>query len=307
VPEVKRVLVTGVSGSVAGAIARRLAAGGLAVRAMVRTPRQAAAAIGYGWEPVCADLGDARGLRRAAAGVTVVVHAAAYLGADWALARAVNVTGTRALAHAAADEGVRRFVQISTMSVHGDPQPDGLTEESPLAADHPASAYVATKALAEEALGEMKPGLLDVVILRPGAICSLVNSKWGDILVERLGDPERRARFHPGDVIPWVHTDDLAEMTWLAATHPDAAHATFLAVDENIALGDYFDPILAALGEPALTSPDRPPHVSRCRLGKIRTVLGYRPAHTFGQAIGELVELAAITAVASGRTAAVPR
>jgi nucleoside-diphosphate-sugar epimerase len=108
-------------------------------------------------------------------------------------------------------------------------------------------------------------------------------------------------------VIPWVHTDDLAEMTWLAATHRDAAHATFLAVDENVALRDYFNPILAALGEPELTSPGRPPHVSRCRPGKIRTALGYQPGHTFGQTLGQLVELAAITSATRDRTAAAPR
>jgi nucleoside-diphosphate-sugar epimerase len=51
--------------------------------------------------------------------------------------------------------GVRRFVHISTISVHGDPQPDGLHEDSPLATDA-AHAYVATKAAGEAALGMVR-------------------------------------------------------------------------------------------------------------------------------------------------------
>jgi nucleoside-diphosphate-sugar epimerase len=48
-PGVRTVLVTGVSGHVAGAMADRLAAGGLRVRAMVRTPDQAHMAARRGW------------------------------------------------------------------------------------------------------------------------------------------------------------------------------------------------------------------------------------------------------------------
>jgi len=58
--------------------------------------------------------------------------------------------------------------------------------------------------------------------------------------------PDRR----PGDVIPWVHGQDLAEMTWPAATCPAAAGQAFLAVDRNIALGEYVVPIITALGHP---------------------------------------------------------
>lgn len=288
--DVWTVLVTGVSGHVAGAMADRLAAGGLRVRVMVRTPDQARTAVLRGWQPVTGDLAAPRSLGAVVDGADLIVHAAAYLGMDKHLAEAVNVEGTRQLAQAALAAGARRFVHISSMSVHGDPQPDGLAEDSPLAtgAQH---AYVATKATAEAALDTVRSRGLPTVVLRPGAICSLLNSRWGDELVARLRQSGWPAAYHPGDVIPWVHTRDLAEMTWLAATHPAAEGEVFLAVDRSVPICDYFVPIMAALGQ-TFTAPDRDPVVSRCRIGKIRTVLGYLPQRTFGQTIAELTALA---------------
>lgn len=296
-PEDRTALVTGVSGHVAGAMADRLRAGGLRVRALVRTPAQASLAARSGWQPVHGDLGVPRSLAAAVDGADLVVHAAAYLGQDRALAAMVNVDGTRSLAEAALKAGVRRFVHISTMSVHGEPQPDGLHEDSPLAGAGAIHPYVATKAMAEHALREVGSRGLETVILRPGAICTVLNSQWGDLLVARLRGGDWPANRHPGDIIPWVHTDDLAEMTWLAATQPAAAGETFLAVDRNVAISDYFVPITEALGR-AVTAPDREPVPSRCRIGKIHTVLGYRPQRTFEHTLRQLLTIAGTTPTA---------
>jgi nucleoside-diphosphate-sugar epimerase len=283
-------LVTGVSGHVASRLAERLQAAGVHVRALVRAPEQAEAAAARGMEPWRGDLTEPGTLAEAVAGVGLVVHAAAYLGQDWDLAQAVNADGTRHLAEAALAAGVGRFVHISTMSVHGHPQPDGLTEGSPLALESSVP-YVATKARAELVLAEISARGLEAVVLRPGAICATVNSSWGDELVGRLRDQGWPQTWHPGDVIPWGHADDLAEMTWLAATHPDAGGQTYLAVDRCVAIGDYFWPIIAALGG-AISPPDREPALSRCVIGKIGRELGYSPRRTFEHTLQELVDQA---------------
>src|SRR5205823_1970771 len=166
----------------------------------------------------------------------VVVHAAAYMGTEWEPAETVNVRGTVALALEARAAGATRFMHISTMSVHGEPQPDGLTETSPLAVHDSNHAYVATKARAEAQLTELRTSDFAITVLRPGAICSVTNSHWGDLLVQRLAANGWPSGRHPSDVIPWIHTEDLAEMTYLCATHPAAVNETFLAVDENVAL-----------------------------------------------------------------------
>ena len=283
-------LVTGVTGHVGDRLADRLREGGMAVRVSVRTAEAARAAELRGWQPVLADLADAASVGAAVAGVDAVVHAAGYLGTDWSTAVAVNVDGTARLAAAATTAGVRRFVHISTMSVHGIPQPDGLGEESPLDPDseHP---YVATKARAELALAAARERGLDCVILRPGAICTVRHSQWGDEMIERIRSGGWPANWHPDDVIPWGRTEDLAAMTWLAVTHPCAAGQTLIAADRNVAIRDYLVPLAEAVGRPAV-APDRAPNVSRCRIGRISRVLGYAPRHTFEQTLSELLELA---------------
>jgi len=147
-----------------------------------------------------------------------------------------------------------------------------------------------TRRLAQAALGAARSRGLPTVILRPSAICGRVHSQWGDERVTRLRQSGLPGAYQPDDVIPWVRTRDLAEMTWLAATHP-AAGETFLAVDRCVPIRDFFVPIVTALGQ-TFTAPDRDPVVSRCRIGKIRSVLGYRPRRTFDETVAGLADLA---------------
>jgi nucleoside-diphosphate-sugar epimerase len=285
------VLVTGATGHAARSMAGRFQDEGCEVRALVRDASGAALVKEKGWTPVLGDLTDGDSLDDAVAGANVVVHAGAYLGDDWAQARRVNVDGTRLLARSAVASHVRRFVHISTMSVHGEPQPDGLSEDSPLAVDDTQYAYVATKAQAELALHDNELEGLEVVILRPGAICSEVHSQWGDELVGKLRLNGWPQDCHPDDILPWVHTENLADMTWLAATHYAAPGHVFFAVDRNVALREYFAPLTEAVGrqvEPA----NREPHASRSHLGKISTVLGYEARRDFEDTMRQLLDLA---------------
>jgi uncharacterized protein YbjT (DUF2867 family) len=72
-----RVLVTGATGFTGGHLARRLAADGDFVRALVRDPARAADLASAGIELVTGDLRDPASLDRAVAGVDVVFNIAA--------------------------------------------------------------------------------------------------------------------------------------------------------------------------------------------------------------------------------------
>jgi nucleoside-diphosphate-sugar epimerase len=284
------VLVTGAAGHIGRELARRARSGGLEVRVLVRSDSQSNMAKRFGWSPVRGDLLHPDTLVAALDNTNFVVHSAAYLGSDPSMAREVNVEGTRSLARLAMEAGVSRFVHISTMSVHGEPIPDEVSEESPLATMDPIP-YCSSKALAERALGEVRASGLETVVLRPGAVCNVLRSQWGNEMVENMlyrGWPEDT---HPDDVLPWVHTSNLAEMTWLALTHPSAANEAFIAVDRNVALREFFVPVADALGQ-RVVKPDRPPIIVRCQLGKIGARLGYKPIHTFEQAMEALIVLA---------------
>jgi len=284
------VLVTGATGHVGYQLATHLRNDGWKVRALVRSPRQLDLVNGQGWEPVLGDLTQPGSLPGALAGVEFVLHCAAYMGPDRSLYQTVNVDATRTLADLALEAKVRRFVHISSVSVHGEELPSRVDEESPLATTDP-EPYCSSKALGELALGQIRAKGLETVVLRPGMICNVERSQWGNEMVERIRTRGWPKAMHPDDVLPWVQTQNLAEMARLALSHPGAAGETFLAIDRNVALRELFGPIAKALGQPVLV-PDRPPQISECHVGKIAEKLGYKPVRSFDETMDGLLALA---------------
>jgi dihydroflavonol-4-reductase len=113
------VLITGATGQVGNAIARRLAADGVEVRALVRSPERARV-LPEGVQPVFGDVTDAPSLREALDGCGTVYHAAGIpeqWRKDVGEFTRVNVDGTRNVVEAALAAGVERFVYTSTDDV----------------------------------------------------------------------------------------------------------------------------------------------------------------------------------------------
>jgi dihydroflavonol-4-reductase len=113
------VLITGATGQVGNAIARRLAADDVQVRALVRSPERARV-LPESVLPVFGDVTDAASVQAALDGSTTVYHAAG-IPEQWRrdvgeFAR-VNVEGTRNVVEAALAAGVERFVYTSTDDV----------------------------------------------------------------------------------------------------------------------------------------------------------------------------------------------
>lgn len=166
------VLVTGATGFLGGAVARRLAADG---RAVVGTGRDAAAGAALERDGVSfrrLDLADAEAVREAVRGCDAVVHSAA-LAAPWGRAAdfwAGNVVGTAAVVAACLDAGVRRLVHVSTPSVcFGAESRLGVRETDPLPAV-PLTAYAASKRIAEGLVAAAVADGLDAVVVRPRAV-----------------------------------------------------------------------------------------------------------------------------------------
>jgi nucleoside-diphosphate-sugar epimerase len=113
------VLITGATGQVGNAIARRLAADGVEVRALVRSPERAQV-LPPGVQPVFGDVTDAPSVRAALEGSATVYHAAGIpeqWRRDVGEFTRVNVDGTRNVVEAALATGVERFVYTSTDDV----------------------------------------------------------------------------------------------------------------------------------------------------------------------------------------------
>jgi UDP-glucose 4-epimerase len=168
------VLVTGASGFVGRVLCERLNADGHRLTCASRTLGSAPPgwpASGACWVATGA-LGRATSWSRALEGVDAVVHLAAQVHDPAATAdqhREINALGTERLARACAAAGVRRFLFLSTVKVHGSRAPHDdegrplpFSEGSPAA---PAEPYAESKWRAECMLGEL--GGLAVTVLRP--------------------------------------------------------------------------------------------------------------------------------------------
>jgi 2-alkyl-3-oxoalkanoate reductase len=112
-----RVLVTGASGMLGGAVAGQFAARGDEVVVLQRRPSGLAGTSGL--SEVLGDVTDPAAVRTAARGVAAVVHLAAKVSVTgaWREFEAVNVHGTRTVLDAALAAGAERFVQVSSPSV----------------------------------------------------------------------------------------------------------------------------------------------------------------------------------------------
>ncbi len=166
-----RALVTGATGKVGHAIAQALATRGDEVRALVRDPARAATVLPRGVQAVRGDVTDPASVAAAVEGCEVVFNAMGlpeqWLADDTQFDR-VNAEGTRTVARAAREAGVRRLVHTSTEDVfHA--EPGERFDESQVAAYPKGTAYERSKQRAEQLALSERDGL-EVVIVNPAGV-----------------------------------------------------------------------------------------------------------------------------------------
>jgi len=223
------VLITGGTGFLGAALARRLLASGAQVTLLARSATKAAPLAALGAQVAVGDLTDVRAVHHAAAGAEIVFHVAALLGGSLEAQRRVNVEGTRHMLGAALAARARRFVHVSSIAVYGNVLPLRVDEDVPLAPG--SSPYAVTKAAAEQVLREIEATHgLSAAIVRPGMIFGPGSNMW-------TANAFRLARLRPtpflGDgamPVPAVDVEDVVDLLLLAALHPAASGEVFNAV-----------------------------------------------------------------------------
>jgi dihydroflavonol-4-reductase len=161
-------LVTGATGLLGNNIARLLIQRGERVRVLVRDPDDRSLA-GLPLEVVRGDVCDTAGVRMAAQGVDRIIHAAARVQLGWTgldLHRSVNVEGTRNLALAAKDQGVR-LVHVSSVDALGLGTRDNPADEDCPFNNSVVFPYFVTKREAECVVLDLAAQGLEVVIVNP--------------------------------------------------------------------------------------------------------------------------------------------
>lgn len=222
--EPRQILVTGANGFIGQHLVNRLVRGGFAVRALVRN-----GVLGTEWgksvEVVRGDVRDARCLRFVTTAIASVFHLAGKAHDLDAIEDAgehddVTVKGTQNLVAAAAENGVKRIVFFSSLSVYGK-SPDFLRDET--AVCNPASAYGRAKLRAEQYLLDEGRRLgMDVCCLRLAMVYG-PGCKGNLPRMIRMIDV---GLFPPlpevGNRKSVVHVCNVVEAGMLAARHPAA-------------------------------------------------------------------------------------
>lgn len=258
-----KVLVTGATGFLGGAVCRALATAGHELRAAVR--RAAPLPAGVVAVPG-ADLGPEADWAPALEGCEAVVHLAARAHvmndteADpLALFRRVNRDGALRLGEQAAAAGLKRMVFVSTIKVNGEATVPGR----PFRADdtpRPVDPYGRAKAEAEEALAALSARTgLEVTVVRP----TLVHGPGAKGNLAVLMGAIRKGLPLPLGAVDnrrsLVGAANLAELLTLCLVHPAAAGQVFLASDgESVSTARLIRGIAAAMGRPARLLPVPP-------------------------------------------------
>ncbi|RBO94443.1 NAD-dependent epimerase/dehydratase family protein [Nocardia puris] len=263
-----KILVTGASGFLGGAIVRRLVADGdHDVRILVRRTSKLddLGAVRERVEIVYGDLTDAASLVAAAGGVDAVVHSAARVDERGTRAQFVaeNVTATQRLLDAAKRGGASRFVFISSpsamMDYHGGDQLD-VDESIPYPARY-LNLYSETKAAAErEVLAANAPGFTTCA-LRPRAIWG-AGDRSGPIvrLLGRTAEGKLPDLSYGGAVYASLcHVENIAEATVLALSSDAVGGKPYFVADaEKTDVWGFLGEVAAGLGyAPPTRQPNR--------------------------------------------------
>lgn len=210
-----RVLVTGATGLIGGAVARRFAGAGHDVVGLARSEASAAKLAGMGYLAVRGDLDDAASIANAVRGVAAVVHAASPNDQNSA---AYDEVATRAIIDALRGTS-KRFLYTSGCFLYGATGDTPATEDYPL---NPLELVRFRQALEAEILAAVDDGVHGI-ILRPAWVYG--NHAWTTMMMYGSAQEHGAARYVGNGQNRWtcVHVDDLADLYLLALEKAPAA------------------------------------------------------------------------------------
>lgn len=278
-------------------------------------------------EIIRGDLAEPGSLRHLCDGVDAVIHLAGYAHADdadtpaaAARHRQVTVEGTRALLVEAVRAGVERFIFASSVKAMGENTTDCLDENAPA---QPAGAYGRSKREAEElVLAAGREHGMHVSVLR----LPLVYGPGNKGNLARMIESIARNRFPPPPEVhnkrSMVHVDDVVQALFLATVNDRANGRVYIVTDgQAYSVRELYVLIRRALGRNAprwsvpagvwraaagcgdvlerlfpIRAPLTSPALEKlfgsawyCS-DAIQRDLGFRPLHTFAEALHEMVE-----------------
>ena len=284
------VYVTGATGVIGQSTIAALLADGHTVTGLARTAEKAQAVLDLGADPSQAQLFDVAEMTEALRGFDAVCnlvthipigHAGMRRGA-WKVNDRLRIEGSRVVAAAAKEAGVRRLVQESVSLLYADAADQWITEDSPLSVTH----AVEPSAVAEANAADFASASHAPVILRFGQIIGddgmtrwrLAQARAGRAI--GLGEPHGWAHVvHPEDAgsavaaalgapggvynvgAEPVRRDEMTRVFGELAGHPDVGFMPRLVVK---VAGERLEPLTRS---------------HRVSSGKLHEATGWKPTH----------------------------
>lgn len=219
-----KVLVTGATGFLGQALARRLHSQQADVSALGRNPAVLAQLEREGMRPIRADLADREALAAACQGQAIVFHVGA-LAAPWGRAQDFyhsNVLGTQNVIAGCETHGVQRLVHVSTPSIYFGLDSLVNVAEGALLPPRPVNEYARTKLLAETEIDSAFARGLPVITIRPRAIFGPGDTTILPRLITRLKTGRLPVIGDGQNVIDMTYVENVVDALLLCAASPAA-------------------------------------------------------------------------------------
>lgn len=252
------ILVTGANGFIGSHIVKKFLNSGDKVTGLVRESSDLSLIENLDIELKNGDISDQESIRNAFQNVDIVIHVAGF-ASDWGpfeKFHEINVLGTKNVAMAASEANVKRFVQISSVSIHGFGAKN-VNENDPL----PESmfAYVETKRQAELFLFEYGKNVkMEITAIRPGNVFGPDDHTFIDKYLQAICTG-KIAYVNSGKAYTCpTYITNLCEAVYLAAFSPQAPGEAFLITDGlDITWKEFTSDLANALGakSPSLSFP----------------------------------------------------
>ncbi|MBI5354597.1 MAG: SDR family NAD(P)-dependent oxidoreductase [Chloroflexi bacterium] len=230
-----KALVTGATGFLGGALARRLYSMGWAVTALGRNAAKLGQLESEGMHTLQHDLKDKKAMSDACKDQEIVFHCAA-LPSPWGNFETfyqANVIGTRNVIRGCEEHKEKRLVHVSTPSLYfGYASRINVKETDTL--PEPVSNYAATKILAEQELDEASARGLATIAIRPRALFGPGDTVIFPRLIPRLQSGRLPILGDGENVVDLTYIDNVVDALLLCAESP----AKTLGKKYNISNGE---------------------------------------------------------------------
>lgn len=256
-----KTLITGATGFIGSAVARKLFEQGRQIRVLLRSDKYIENLKGIDFEKAYGELNDPASIENAMKGCDRVFHVAA-LYTMWTknpdeIFR-VNVDGTRNVMESCLKTGIERVVYTSSVAAIGH-RPDGIPSDETIEwnLDWVGDPYVKSKHLAKKVVEEYASKGLNVVIVCPSAPVGPGDIKptpTGQMIVDFLN---RKIPFYFNGGFDFVDVDDVA-LGHILAEEKGRTGESYILGGTNMYLKDAYKLLakLSGVRSPAFGIPD---------------------------------------------------